>query len=363
MTKLRDYQQNDVDRLLAAYESGDHAVIYQLPTGGGKTQVGAAVANNWSFADGSVVWLSHRIELLNQSKNRLREVFGMEPGENFYADSRVIVGTIERLLHVTQPLKHVKLVVLDEIQHYSRKHDWSEAVRHYFPYAKVLGLSATPVPVSGTFRDSFDRMICGPSVRRLQVEGYLSRFAMFCPPKPRTIDKLAATYHVYCKDRKTILFAESVDRSREIAARFNKLGIKAAHLDYETPHTSQNDMRSQIIHDFAEGDTQVLCNYKILGEGVDIPNVHSVIVLRRLHSIVEDKQAWGRALRVTEGKKVAGLIAFGGLFHGTPSDPIYWSLDGYEPGQCATRIHCRHCHRLFRPKEHGHCPSCLHYAG
>ena len=76
---LRDYQTDAVDQARAAITAGDHALI-TLPTGSGKTTVGAEIARLAVAKGGRVLWIAHRTELIDQAAERLRS-FGLRVGE------------------------------------------------------------------------------------------------------------------------------------------------------------------------------------------------------------------------------------------------------------------------------------------
>ena len=73
---LRDYQRQLAKDILSALDEPGARVMVQLPTGGGKTQVAAAVLMKW-LADGTrarAVWLTHRQQLCEQTEARLRKL-------------------------------------------------------------------------------------------------------------------------------------------------------------------------------------------------------------------------------------------------------------------------------------------------
>ncbi len=73
MLQLRPYQERDVPRIRAAYAAGARAVLYVLPTGGGKT-IGAAYIISAAVTRGNrVLFVAGRTELLGQTVNKLAD--------------------------------------------------------------------------------------------------------------------------------------------------------------------------------------------------------------------------------------------------------------------------------------------------
>lgn len=100
-----------------------------------------------------------------------------------------------------------------------------------------------------------------------------------------------------CKRQSQIIFFGcSVDHSKFICALLIFLGIKAAHIDGETP----NSRRSDIIENFRKGNIQVVCNYGVLSTGFDAPKTDVVFISRPTTSIVLYSQMIGRGFRGPE---------------------------------------------------------------
>ena len=73
LDKLRDYQQELLDRAEAALESPKARVMLQLPTGGGKTHIAGALLARMLGDGCKAVWLTHRAELAEQTRRMLTD--------------------------------------------------------------------------------------------------------------------------------------------------------------------------------------------------------------------------------------------------------------------------------------------------
>jgi superfamily II DNA or RNA helicase len=183
MIKLRDYQQNGVDKIRRFFAKGKHA-MFQAPTGSGKTVVFSYIAQHAASKGKKVLILTNRTELLTQTGGSL-EQFGVDPylvraGTKFLNfESDVFVAMCQTLRNrIKQPMwknwikNQVDLVIIDEahLQDYNYLFE-SGLLDDKF----VLGFSATPRR-SGKMRQlalDYDEIIDTVSVKDLIQSGSL----------------------------------------------------------------------------------------------------------------------------------------------------------------------------------------------
>jgi DNA repair protein RadD len=169
--QLRDYQEEGVNRIRDAFRKV-RRVLYQLPTGGGKTAVFSYIAVNAAKKGKRVIILTHRRELFRQAGEKLL-MYGVASG-SIVAGSRhvptepIVVASIQALANRVDSLADIlddfDLVVIDEC-HHAVSPTWRRVVSA-FRRARVLGVSATPRRTDGQgLADDFDELICGPPVR------------------------------------------------------------------------------------------------------------------------------------------------------------------------------------------------------
>ena len=115
----------------------------------------------------------------------------------------------------------------------------------------------------------------------------------------------------------TIVFALNVANAIALQTVFNRNGIKTDYVicggvttDEDKKSTSQENI--QKIKRFRDGKTQVLINYNILTEGIDIPSIQTVFIARPTHSKIVMTQMIGRGLRGVKagGTKEAFIVSF-----------------------------------------------------
>lgn len=235
--------------------------------------------------------------------------------------------------------------------HHLPSKSWSD-IAAALPGAVHIGLTATPSRLDGRgLRPFFDALLCGPSTADLIAAGYLSPYRLFAPAtfdasklrkvagdynraevsatiKPTVIGDAVGTYRKHADGGRALVFAWSLEASRAIAEAFNTAGIAAAHVDGETPA----DERKRSMDMFRSGDVRVICNCELFGEGLDVPAVDAVFLLRPTASLGLYLQQVGRGLRTAPGKSEVMLFDHVNNYtrHGLPDDTRAWTLDGIE---------------------------------
>ena len=398
-TPLRDYQHLLAQQIFSHWFEGQTAVVVQLPTGAGKTIIFTAVANEFVAMGQPVLVIAHRTELITQAASKLKAVTGqkigmIKAGYQPDPDCLVQVASIQTLIRRNPP--PASLVIFDEAHHCHSK-TYATVMRHYREAgAYILGCTATPARTDGrglrylySGTPGFDVLIKGSSVRELIDQKYLAPFKIYSPSKIidaenakiRTTagdynQKQLAEYvektliigdavetwitHAYLK--RTVLFAVSVKHSKELAQGFRDAGIPAMHLDGKTPKKE----RVALLAAFEAGQILVLCQHSIVTEGVDIPGIEAIQLVRPTKSLIVWFQAIGRALRPAPGKETAIIIDHTDTHLNLPwpDDEIEWSLDPISLTSSSWSIGCPECQHVFRPTAGERerclatCPSC-----
>jgi hypothetical protein len=115
--------------------------------------------------------------------------------------------------------------------------------------------------------------------------------------KPRLYSEAIEKWQLYSRGYLTVCFCVNVDHSKKTVAAFNEAGIRAVHLDADTPKRE----REQILADLSTGKYQIISNVGLLCEGWDLPAVGCVLLNRATKSRPLYHQMVGRAARPTAG--------------------------------------------------------------
>lgn len=167
-------------------------------------------------------------------------------------------------------------------------------------------------------------------------------------------------------DRQTIVFASGVAHSIHLRDEFLRNGVKAAHIDGNTPDYE----RDKIIQQVRDRKIQVICNCMVLTEGFDEPSLSCCVLARPTKNFGLYLQMAGRVLRPDTDKENAFIIDHSGAVyrHGKVNDPYPWALDvqGQPEKETArqqrlrekTIITCVKCAAVYSGQLN--CPMCNH---
>jgi superfamily II DNA or RNA helicase len=397
MIELRDYQH----AVIAAFEreiaAGCKRILLAAPTGSGKTVICAEIIRRARGHDHSVLVLAHRREIIAHTHEKLfahgvrsgiiQAGFDPRPLE------RVQVASISTLHHRAMrrdvmQLPLANLLVVDEC-HHAPAETYRKIIDAY-PDAILLGLTATPCRGDGRgLGGIFETIIECPQIAELIEQGHLVKANVFAPvdpdlsgvhtrngdfieteladrmDRPQLVGDIVTHWHRFGERRKTVAFAVNVAHSIHLRNEFCRSGVRAEHLDGDTP----KDERDAILARLASGETELVANCMVLTEGWDSPEASCCILARPTKKMGLYRQMIGRVLRPAPGKSNAIVLDHSGAVfrHGLPEDRVHWTLDpdshAHSPVHQArlqrtagSLIECSECTALR--VSGARCPSC-----
>lgn len=355
-------------------QQGARRILIQLPTGGGKTVLIAQMLATAAVRRRRAWFCVHRKELLDQSAQTFIEAADIHTGivAAGYPSSPlapVQVCSVQSLQKRASKLRPPDLVVFDECHHLASK-SWAD-VAALFPDAIQIGLSATPQRLDGQGLSAhFDVMVQGPTTAWLIAQGFLSPYRLFAPSaslsmagvhhvggdfnrkevaakmdNSTVVGDALSHYQQHGGAGRALVFAWSLDASRAIAQQFNDAGVPAQHVDGETPKPE----RAAAMRRFRAGDLRVLTNVELFGEGLDVPAVDSIFLLRPTDSLGLYLQQVGRGLRAAPGKTSVTIFDHVNNWqrHGLPDDERTWTLEGKKRGPRDSLALSKRCMKCF----------------
>ncbi len=397
MIHLRDYQEDLLDEVQVALSSDKARVMMQLPTGGGKTVIAGALLNHWLTHGRKAVWLTHRRELVLQTRELLASAnveaiidAQWKSGDDAPARrNRVAIlmaQTVSRRNSgniVWTKYNNDDLMIIDEAHHASAD-GWTRAMQQW--PGRILGMTATPWRLSQKegFDHLFNALVCGPSVVDLQSGDYLCGAQVLRPSSQWVIHggKIGMDgdftdagieaankanimtagalkfWQEHAQDRQTIVYAVSVDHARNLAAFFRDAGVPAAVMLGST----KDRERAALIAAFKSGYLKVLVNVAVATEGFDLPDASCVVITRPTKSLTLYLQMVGRGLRPKEdnGNCLILDLAANAELHGLPEDDRGWSLEPraeQEDVGDAVTVWCDNCDTVSPAASHA-CQNC-----
>lgn len=372
---LRDYQIEGLERIKQSWKSGARSVLAIAPTGSGKTSLFAFLTMQVAQKH-RVLILVHRRELAEQASNRLREfnVFhGFElAGLPLKRSASVQIASVSTLVRRNPP--PADLVICDEA-HLSTANTWHSVLSNY-PKAKILGVTATPWRLAGKpLIGAYDSVVVVSTPEALRIGGYLCDFIGFSYKHPDMtgvgvsegeynqrdsaakmqksliVDSITQEWERHASHLSTVVFAVTVEHSKQLCARFRAIGATAEHLDGAT----SLEQRRAILKRVGTGVTRILCNVGVAVEGLDIPRLKCCILARPTKSLARAIQMMGRVRRTFEG--LTARIhdhAFVTEQHGLPDDERDYTLTARLETPMSL-LTCPQCYAIFRGRV---CPEC-----
>ncbi|MGK5555666.1 DEAD/DEAH box helicase family protein, partial [Actinomadura kijaniata] len=370
------YQQEILDALQAAREVHQHwRNLVVMATGTGKTIV-AALDYQRLRAQGTVdslLFVAHRKEILTQSLSTFRTVLkdgsfgellvdGQKPQE-----WRHVFASVQSLNHLTdlEP-DRFSMVVVDEF-HHAAAASYARLLDRVQP-AVLLGLTATPERTDGEdilhwfdgrkpdvelrlwealergllvpfhyfgIHDGVDlsavswRRGKGYDVQEL-TELYTGLHTRVDMVVQALVDKLGNVAAM-----KAVGFCVSIQHATFMADQFNRRGIPA----HAVTSAMSSEARETALKDLRDGTVKAVFTVDLFNEGVDVPDIDTVLFLRPTESATIFLQQLGRGLRLTKNKAVLTVLDFVGHQHKEfRFDRRFTALTGIPRGRLADEV-------------------------
>jgi superfamily II DNA or RNA helicase len=397
---LWPHQQRGIDNVQSAIAHGERRICLTSPTGGGKTEVICRLIETWGDQGLRTAVYTNRkmlVEQLHRVLDRRGIAHGVRASEWESDPDRPVQVCSLQTEHVRMK-KSAKLagiwnlhkadrVVIDEAHLQTGPVAQKILDQHYGEGAAYLGVTATPVGLSGIYDCLLvagipsELRACGSLVpcrhfgpdepdlrqlKRLRLGEDLSenqqRKAM--GPKPQLWGRVWEWFEKLNPEHKpTILFAPGVPESVWFAQQFTNAGVPAAHLDgeevwvdgqfYQTSKTARED----VVQRSKDGSIRVICNRYVLREGIDLPWLCHGIFATVFGSLQSYLQSGGRLLRGSAGLEHVVLQDHGGNWwrHGSLNADREWNLDWDCPRIAAQREDRM---RAKKDKEPWRCREC-----
>jgi superfamily II DNA or RNA helicase len=340
--KPRDYQHNAIDQIFEQIEKpvGKVNLLYQLPTGGGKTVIFSEITKKYiSDWNEKVLILTHRIELSIQTSKQLQAI-GVRnkiissdvktiPDQNEYHCFIAMVETLNNRLNDDENfIEGVGLVIVDEAHYNSFR-----KIFQFYKEGNILGVTATPLSSNRALplNDNYNKLIVGESISSLIEGGYLADADTYTydvnlhglkigSNGDFTVnssdqvygnyfmqEKLLFAYEEVAVGDKTLIFNSGIDTSVRVEETFKKRGYKIRHLD----STFSDKDRKDVLKWFKETQDAILTSVGILTTGFDEPTVQTIILNRATRSLTLYHQMIGRGSRRLPEKDRFKLIDLG----------------------------------------------------
>ena len=353
------FQQEILDKLEAERTvHSNYRNIVVAATGTGKTIVSALDYKRFRRQNADkpcrLLFIAHREEILKQSLYMFRAVLkDANFGEMFVGSYRP--AAIDHLFISVQTLnsqdfttrtspEFYDYIVVDEF-HHAAAPTYQKLLSYYHP-AILLGLTATPERMDGQsilpyfnnriaaeirLPEAIDRKLLCPfqyfgvtdnvdlSGLRWRAGGYdkneLANLytidALYANRRADLVVSALVKYVTDIEDVKGLGFCASIEHAKFMSRYFNDCNIPSKDLTGLTPDDERSAAKKRLV----QGEIRFIFVVDIYNEGVDIPEVNTVLFLRPTESLTVFLQQLGRGLRLAENKECLTVLDFIGQAH------------------------------------------------
>ena len=320
-------------------------------TGTGKTLISAFDFAQFLRAkpDAKFLFVAHRAEILRQAQSAYRGVLKNSSFGQLWVDGerpehyQQLFASIQTLNRQLDTLRleadFYDYIVIDEVHHIAA-HSY-RALLGYFQPSVLLGLTATPERHDGSdILADFDGVVAA-EIRLPEAinRRLLTPFQYFGIDDDTDLRHIAWQRGRYDIAQLSGLYTQNEQRSRRILQSMQELisdmgrmkalafCVSKDHAQYMCKQfvlhgiaadvlTSDNSQeRRQKQQALRSGESKVLCVVDIFNEGVDIPEVDTLLFLRPTESLTIFLQQLGRGLRLAQDKEACTVLDFVGNAH------------------------------------------------
>ena len=366
--KLRpnSMQLGFIERLDELVRGGASKGLLISATGTGKTYASAFGVREALKPRGKTLFIVHRKQILRQAMQSYRNVFGQSPkmafltgdDQNFEeikeADFLFAMITMISKEDVRKRFSKTEFqtIVIDEA-HHAPAPSYQE-VLNYFEPEFWLGMTATPDrPDTGNTYDAFDHNIAYEirlqqalendllcpfhyfGIQDLEIDGEivddetnLRNFRyLVCEDRVNYILEQAKYYGHSGERVKGLVFCSRREEAKELSIKFNEKGFRTVFLSGEDSDAVREEMMDRLPRDDRDDLLDYIFTVGIFNEGVDLPEVNQVIMLRPTQSPIIFVQQLGRGLRKADRKEYVVILDFIGNYKNNFMIPIALSGD------------------------------------
>jgi len=344
-------QREALENIKTLRQLGNDRGLLISATGTGKTYLSAFDVKE--FNPKKFLFIVHRRNIAKKAMESYRTIFGRDKslglfsGEEKDTDSDFIFATVQTISKESNlelfSKDHFDYIVIDET-HRASAPTYQKILNHFTPKF-LLGMTATPERTDGF--DIFDQFNYNIAYE-IRLDGALEE-EMLVPfhyygvtdikiednsmPKDENFSGLTSEERVeriiekskfYGADDGTIrglIFCSRKRESQELSRLFNEKGYRTAALSGENPESEREEAVRRLESDGSDS-LDYIFTVDIFNEGIDIPKVNQIIMVRPTQSAIIFIQQLGRGLRKSKGKEYLTVIDFIGNYNNNYLIPI-----------------------------------------
>lgn len=349
--KPNKMQESALEALAVLHDRNESRALLVSATGTGKTYLSALDVERQGPA--TVLFIAHRQRILSASRESFERVLGASYTYDLYQGANrsqaatclfAMVGTLARHLRDFSP-DAFDYIIIDEA-HRTGAAGYRQ-VLDYFKPRFVLGMTATPSRTDGydvyslfnhviayriTLQDALSNEMLAPfhyfGIADLEIDDeQQDDFSLFSKlTSEARVDHVVRKieeYTVQKSCRRGLVFCSRNDEAAYFAQAFCERGLPSKAIS----GASSAEERDRAIRELEQGAIDYIFSVDIMNEGVDIPSLNQIIMLRSTESAIVFVQQLGRGLRKCEGKEFTLVLDFIGNYQQNYLVPIALSGD------------------------------------
>lgn len=354
MIQPNKMQTAALQQLMNLRATGANKGLIISATGTGKTYLSAFDIRN--AHPEKVLFVVHREQILKKAMSDFKKVlggneedYGILSGNSKELNAKYLFATVQTISkdsYLQQfAIDHFDYILIDEV-HRAGAESYLKIISHFKP-AFLLGMTATPERTDNfNIYELFDYNIA----YEIRLQEALAE-DMLCPfhyfgvvdyehdgqviDETATLQKLISnervnhiiekiSYYGYSGEKiRGLMFCSSKEEAKELSTILNYRGFSTTYL---TGDHSQ-DERENAISKLERGELQYILTIDIFNEGIDIPFINQIVMLRQTQSSIIFIQQLGRGLRKHDEKEYVTIIDFIGNYKNNFLIPMALSGD------------------------------------
>lgn len=349
-------QQEALDNLEEIRKSGSDRALVISATGSGKTYLSAMDAHRFG---GKVLYIVHRNPIIEKSMLGYRNVYGpaariirYDPDVNdLTADvTFCTVQTMSKkeILHQI-PSNTFDYILIDEV-HHAGAETYQRIIAHFKPRF-LLGMTATPDRTDGydiyelfhhsiaydiRLKDAMEMNLICPfhyfGIASLEVDDDeyddKSKFSKTQIEEKTKHVMAEADFYGHSGDRvKGLIFCTRIKEAEDLSEELNRHGLRTEAVSGKTSGDEVEKAITRLESDELDDPLDYIVTADLFNEGVDIPAVNQIIMLRPTESPIIYIQQLGRGLRLHQNKEFVVVLDFIGNYEKNFNIPVALSGD------------------------------------
>lgn len=345
-------QKEALENLQNMRAEGKNKALIISATGTGKTYLSAF--DTKAFNPAKMLFVVHRFTIAKDALNTFRNVFGNGKTMGVYSGNQKdldcdfvfsTIQTISKANHLENFSKnHFDYIIIDE-SHRSGADSYLRILEHFRPKF-LLGMTATPERTDGNdIFELFDHNIAYEiRLNRAMEEEMVSSFHYYGVTdlsidnneldnksdfrylvSSERVERIIEQAKFYGSDNgitRGLIFCSRKDEAIELSMLFNTKGFKTLALTGDSSEEERAKAIKKLETDNLSEKIEYIFTVDIFNEGIDIPKINQIIMLRPTESAIIFIQQLGRGLRKVDGKSYLTVIDFIGNYENNYLIPI-----------------------------------------